>query len=159
LKRNEPTYLKDLLAFAEKAYRRPLTDAERKKLEALYAKVWHDPNHGPEAAARAVIVRVLVSPHCCMRVTATPTGETSAALSELELASRLSYFSWSGPPDEGLLTLAKAGKLRGARPAQVRRMTRGPKVSRFARELFGQWLGYRDFLTQESVNRMAFPAF
>src|SRR5262249_34220107 len=42
---------------------------------------------------------------------------------------------------------------------QVRRMLKDPKVSRFALEFFGQWLGYRDFLTQESVNRQVFPAF
>src|SRR5262249_37175498 len=42
---------------------------------------------------------------------------------------------------------------------QVRRMLRDPKVSRFALEFFGQWLGHRDFLAQESVNRQAFPAF
>lgn len=161
LKRAEPTYLKDVLAFAERAYRRPLTDAERGRLEKFYAAVCRDPNHGTEAAVRATLVRVLVSPHFCMRFAATPPGDGAAPLTDLELASRLSYFVWAGPPDDELLGLAKAGKLRDEKVLreQVRRMVRDPKVSRFARELFGQWLGYRDFLTQESVNRTAFPAF
>ena len=157
----EPLYLKDLLAFAERAYRRPLTGAERTKLETFYADVCRDKDHGTEAAVRASVTRVLVSPHFAMRFDATPAGESVAPLSDLALASRLSYFIWSGPPDAELLALAKAGKLHDepVLREQVRRMVKDPKVSRFALEFFGQWLGYRDFLTQEAVNRQVFPAF
>lgn len=160
LARCQPLYLRDLLAFAERAYRRPLTENERQKLEAFYAAVCKDKDHGVEAAVRASLVRILVSPHFCMRFDAAPAGG-SAALPDLALASRLSYFLWSGPPDRELLALAKAGKLRDETVlrGQVRRMIRDPKVSRFALEFFGQWLGYRDFLKQESVNRQVFPAF
>lgn len=161
LKQAEAIYLKDLLAFAEKAYRRPLTDAERKKLETFYTAVSRDKDHGTEAAVRASLVRILVSPHFCMRFDPPPAGESVAPLPDLALASRLSYFLWAGPPDDELLSLAKAGKLHEPHTlrAQVRRMIRDSKVSRFAREFFGQWLGYRDFLTQESVNRTVFPMF
>ncbi len=161
LARAEPAYLRDVLAFAEKAYRRPLTDAERQKVETFYAEVSRDKEHGVEAAVRASIVRVLVSPHFCMHFTATPPGDSVAPLPDLDLASRLSYFIWSGPPDAELLALAKVGKLRdeAALRGQVRRMLKDPKVGRFAQEFFGQWLGYGDFLTQEAVNRQAFPAF
>ena len=64
-------------------------------------------------------------------------------------------------PDEELLALARAGKLHDEHVLreQVRRMLKDPKVSRFALEFFGQWLGYRDFLTQEAVNRQVFPDF
>lgn len=160
LRRNEPVYLKDLLAFAERAYRRPLTDAERQRLEAFFTDVCRDKDHGVDAV-RATIVRVLVSPHFTMRFVTTPAGDSVAALPDLALASRLSYFIWSGPPDEELLALAKAGKLHDERALreQVKRMLQDPKVSRFALEFFGQWLGHRDFLTQESINRQAFPAF
>jgi hypothetical protein len=161
LKAAEPLYLRDLLAFAEQAYRRPLTGAERKKLESSYADVCRDRDYGTDAAVRSVIVRVLVSPHFCMRFDAPPAGESVAPLSDLALASRLSYFIWSGPPDDELVALAKAGKLHDAAVLreQVRRMVKDQKVHRFALEFFGQWLGYRDFLAQEAVNRQVFPAF
>ena len=161
LKRAEPLYLKGLLAFAEKAFRRPLTEAERQKIEKFYTDVCRDKDHGTEAAVRASIVRVLVSPHFAMRFDATPAGESVAPLTDLALASRLSYFIWSGPPDDELLALAKTGKLHDEKAlrGQVQRMVKDAKVNRFALEFFGQWLGYRDFLTQEAVNRQVFPAF
>jgi len=161
LKKNEPIYLKDLLAFAERAYRRPLTDTEKQKLEKFYTTVCNDKDHGTEAAVRATIARILVSPHFCMRFVPTALGDTVVPLADLALASRLSYFIWAGPPDAELLALANAGKLQDERVLreQVGRMLKDPKVSRFALEFFGQWLGHRDFLTQESVSRQAFPMF
>jgi hypothetical protein len=161
LAKNEPLYLRDLLAFAEKAWRRPLTDSERAKIEAFFTLACRDKDHGIEAAVRASIVRILVSPHFAMHFTMAPAGESVAPLPDLALASRLSYFIWAGPPDAELLALAKANKLHEPQTLreQIRRMVKDPKVSRFALEFFGQWFGYRDFMTQESVNRMAFPAF
>ncbi|MFO0804355.1 MAG: DUF1592 domain-containing protein [Gemmataceae bacterium] len=161
LAKNEPLYLKDLLAFAQAAWRRPLTDAERAKIEAFYTLACRDKDHGVEAAVRSSLVRILVSPHFAMHFTAAPVGEGVAPLPDLALASRLSYFIWAGPPDAELLALAKANKLHEPETlrSQIRRMVKDPKVSRFALEFFGQWFGHRDFLTQESVNRMAFPAF
>ncbi len=102
-----------------------------------------------------------MSPHFCYHLAAPPPGDSVAPLSDLALASRLSYFLWSSLPDDELLKTARAGKLRDQRVlrVQVRRMLKDPKVSRFAREFFGQWLGHRDFLTQETVNRQVFPAF
>src|SRR5262249_51333905 len=160
LKRAEATYLKDLQAFAQAAYRRPLTEKERQKLSSFYTEVCRDRDHGTEAAVRTSIVRVLVAPHFCYRLDVSPPGNSVAPLSDLALASRLSYFIWSSMPDEELLTVAKAGKLRDERTLreQVRRMLQDPKVSRFALEFFGQWLGYCDFLTHEAVNRQVFPA-
>jgi hypothetical protein len=161
LNRMESIYLKDLQTFAEKAYRRPLTDSERQKLDTFYTQVCRDKDHGIETAVRSSIIRLLVSPHFAMRLDATPSGDSVAPLSDLALASRVSYFLWSSAPDEELYAIAKAGKLHDERVLreQIRRMLHDPKVSRFALEFFGQWLGYRDFLTQEAVNRQAFPAF
>jgi hypothetical protein len=161
LKRAETTYLRDLQAFAEAAYRRPPTDREKQKLEKFYTEVCRDKDHGVEAAVRASIVRVLVSPHFCYHLGVPPPGDSIAPLSDLALASRLSYFIWSSMPDEKLLALAESGKLRDERVLreQVRRMLQDPKVSRFALEFFGQWLGYRDFPRQEAVDRRVFPAF
>ena len=161
LRRNEPVYLQNLLAFAEKAYRRPLADAEKQKLTQLYEKTCHDPEHGVDAAVRATLIRILVAPAFCLRLDPSPAGETTAPLPDLAIASKLSYILWAGPPDEELLALAKAGKLNHpeALRTQTRRMLRDPKLSRFAREFFGQWLGYRDFPAQEAVNRQVFPTF
>ena len=67
---------KDLQAFAEAAYRRPLTDAEKQKLEKFYTEVCRDQDHGIEAAVRASIVRILVSPHFCYRLDVAPDRAT-----------------------------------------------------------------------------------
>ncbi|MFO0877288.1 MAG: DUF1592 domain-containing protein [Gemmataceae bacterium] len=160
-KQTEQLYRDDLLAFAARAYRRPLRAEERTALEAFYTRVCRDRAHGLETAVRSSLVRILVSPHFCLHYQPTPAGEGVAPLPDLALASRLSYFLWAGPPDEELLHLAQAGKLRDSATlrSQVRRMTRDPRVSRFALEFFGQWLGYRDFLTQEAVSRDSFPGF
>lgn len=161
LKRVESVYRDDLLALAPKVYRRPLTVAEKERLEKFYTDVSRDPSQGIELAVRSSVTRLLVSPHFTMRFAPTPPGEGIARLSDLEVASRLSYFIWAGPPDEELLRVARENRLSDAATlrSQVLRMTRDPKVSRFAQEFFGQWLGYRDFPFQESVNRTAFPAF
>lgn len=161
LKRMQPVYLADLKAFAGRAYRRPLTSPELKKLELFYTSVCLDKEQGVEAAVRASVVRVLVSPHFTMHFNPSPAGTGVAPLPDLALASRLSYFLWSSPPDVELLALAEAGKLRDERVLrqQVQRMAKDPKVSRFALEFFGQWLGYHDFPAQEAVSREAFPAF
>src|SRR6185437_11955568 len=95
LQHAEAIYRKDLLAFAQAAYRRPLSEREKLKLEKFYTDVCHDKDHGIEAAVRASIVRILVSPHFCYHLSTPPPGESVAALSDLELASRLSYFLWS----------------------------------------------------------------
>jgi hypothetical protein len=154
-------YRGQLLAFAERAYRRPLTEDEQRGLTRLYDSVADQPEFGVEQAARAVVASVLVSPYFLCRIDEAPAGDTIAPLSDLELASRLSYFLWASLPDAELLAVAKAGRLRDEATlrAQVRRLLADPKVDGFAREFFGQWLRYRDFAAQESVDRKVFPQF
>lgn len=156
-----PIYLRQLLEFAERAYRRPLVQAERQKVENFYHSVCDQPDLGIEHAVRGVLTSVLVSPHFCFRIDVPPAGQTVQPLSDIALASRLSYFLWSSLPDDELLSLAKAGKLNNEDTLrqQTRRMLKDPKVSGLALEFFGQWLRYRDFLEQESVDRNVFPAF
>jgi hypothetical protein len=157
----KPIYLRQLLQFSERAYRRPLSEAERAQLTKFYESICAQPEFGIEPAARAVVTSILVSPHFCFRVDATPSGETVAPLSDIGLASRLSYFLWSSMPDDELLALAKSGKLNDEATLrlQTRRMLKDPKVRAFALEFFGQWLNHRAFLEQESVDRRVFPAF
>ncbi|MBT6154377.1 MAG: DUF1592 domain-containing protein [Planctomycetaceae bacterium] len=159
--RAEPIYLRELLDFAERAYRRPLTKKERKTLQKFYTGIHRQEQFSVEQAVRAGIVSVLVSPHFCYRVDVPPPGETVKPLSDVAFASRLSFFLWSSMPDAELLELAKSGKLNNeeAIREQTQRMLKDPKVSGFALEFFGQWLRYRDFIEQESVNRGVFPSF
>ncbi len=157
----EPVYLRQIEAFARLAYRRPLTSRERDQLRTFYREACRQPEFGVEHAVRASVIRLLVSPHFCYRMAAPPEGDSVKPLPDIGLASRLSYFLWSSMPDAELLALAEAGKLRDEAILrnQMRRMLQDPKVDGFALEFFGQWLVYRDFLQQESVNRTVFRDF
>jgi len=157
----KPIYLRQLLDFAERAYRRPLAEAEREQLTKFYDSICAQPEFGIEQAVRGVLTSILVSPYFCCRIDIPPSGDSVAPLSDLALASRLSYFLWSSMPDYELATSAKAGKLNDEATlrAQTRRMLKDPKVREFALEFFGQWLNHREFLDQESVDRRVFPAF
>jgi hypothetical protein len=73
----------------------------------------------------------------------------------------LSYFLWSSLPDAELLAAAGAGKLQdeAVLRAQVRRMMKDPKAEAFAREFFGQWLRYRDYLAKDPIPANTFPGY
>ena len=88
-----------------------------------------------EQGIQLAIQAMLVSPHFLFRIErdANPTDPTKVhPISEVELASRLSYFLWSSMPDDELLALAEAGKLRtpGTLDAQVKRMLADPRSAR-----------------------------
>jgi hypothetical protein len=156
-----PGYLQQLETFAESAWRRPLSERETQQLRDFYHKLSKQPEFGIEQAVRASIIRLLVSPHFCYRIDAPPPGESVQPLSDLALASRLSYFLWGAQPDAELLASAKAGKLHDEAEllAQTRRMLKDDKVQGFALEFLGQWLRYHDFREQESINREVFRDF
>ncbi|MDA0588212.1 MAG: DUF1592 domain-containing protein [Planctomycetota bacterium] len=160
-KQAEPIYLRQLEELARRAWRRPLTDAERNQLRTFFAEVSRQPEYGVAQAVRASLIRLLVSPHFTYRMAAAPDGESVEPLSDIALASRLSYFLWSSMPDAELLSAAESGGLQNEATlrAQTKRMLKDPKVSEFALEFFGQWLGHRDFLSRESVNREVFREF
>jgi Protein of unknown function (DUF1592)/Protein of unknown function (DUF1588)/Protein of unknown function (DUF1587)/Protein of unknown function (DUF1585)/Protein of unknown function (DUF1595)/Planctomycete cytochrome C len=161
LRQAEPIYLRNLEDFARSAYRRPLTEKELSDLRSFFHEVSGSEEHGLEQAVRASIVRVLVSPYFHCRIDPSPAGDTVRPIGDLALASRLSYFLWSSMPDAELMAVADAGQLHDEQVllAQTRRMLKDPKVSDFAREFFGQWLGYRNFLEQEAVDRSVFRDF
>ena len=77
------------------------------------------------------------------------------------MAGRLSYFLWSSLPDEELLAVSLSEELRtdAALVAQTRRMIKDERVKSFAREFFGQWLRYRDFISKDPINAEAFPGY
>ena len=174
----EPAHLEHLVAFAERAYRRPIAPAEREGLLTFYRELRHS-GLGHEDAIRDTLASVLVSPHVLYRVDVAPPrtpdprspapdprsptigNHAVAPLTAYSLASRLSYFLWSSMPDGELLAHAAAGDL--LRPevlrAQVRRMLRDDRISRFATEFGANWLGVRRFEEYNSVDRKRFPAF
>jgi hypothetical protein len=156
----QPGHITDALAFASRAWRRPLTAAEQTSLRAFYQKsrTTHRLDH--EAAVRALLARILVSPAFLYRVE-TVAGGPEKPLTGWELASRMSFFLWSSIPDDELRRAAAAGEL--SQPAllakQVTRMTTDPKARRVATEFFGQWLGFYLFDQYRGVDTTRFPEF
>jgi hypothetical protein len=153
----------DALAFASRAWRRPLTVAEKASLRSFYQRTRAANGLDHDAAIRALLARVLVSPAFLYRVETEAPGQQrpERPLNGFELASRMSFFLWSSIPDEELRRAAAAGEL--SRPAllakQVKRMTADPKARRFATEFFGQWLGFYQFDEYRGVDTGRFPEF
>jgi len=116
---------------------------------------------GHEEAIRDTIASVLVSPHFLYRIDLVDDGAGPRPLSDVDLASRLSYFLWSSMPDDELLAHAAAGNLH--RPevmaAQARRMLQDPRARALAVEFAGNWLDFRRFEELNSVDRQRFPSF
>ncbi len=156
----EPLAMPQLESFASRAFRRPLTDADRQSLDALYKRLRTD-GVGVEASLRGVLTAILMSPDFLYRFQTTSAGDAVFPINDRDLASRLSYFLWSSLPDATLLDAAATGKLRSDDElrAQTRRMLQDPRVESFAREFFGQWLRYRDYLDKDPINAEAFAGY
>ena len=177
----EPGHLKALLDFAQKAFRRPLTPAERTDLSNYYAHARQQGHVSHEDALRDGLMRILMSPSFLFRVdldggappptTKPKAGITSVSdspaqtkavpLSDYALASRLSYFLWSSLPDAELLAHAAKGDLHKTDVllAQTKRMVKDPKAKALAVEFGGNWLDFRRFEEHNAVDRARFPAF
>jgi Protein of unknown function (DUF1592)/Protein of unknown function (DUF1588)/Protein of unknown function (DUF1587)/Protein of unknown function (DUF1585)/Protein of unknown function (DUF1595) len=157
----EPGHVRALQAFAERAYRRPLSIEEREAIAAFYRVLRDKDGLSHEDAVRDSVVGILMSPHFCYRVDLPEEGTGIRPLSGHGLASRLSYFLWSSMPDDELLKLAASGELK--RPevlaAQARRMLRDDRARALATEFGGNWLDFRRFEEHNSVDRGRFPAF
>jgi hypothetical protein len=170
----EPAQLEALVKFAARAYRRPLTKAERDGLIAYYHQLRDKNGLSHEDAMRDSIASILVSPEFFFRIdlqdgsfgsVSSATAHSGAVigtpLPPYSLASRLSYFLWSSMPDEELLKHAAAGDL--SRPdvlaAQTRRMLKDPRARGLAVEFAANWLDSRLFENYNSVDRERFPHF
>ncbi len=156
----EPGQVTDALDFASRAWRRPLTVAEKAGLQAFYKKSRAASGLDHDGALRALIARVLVSPAFVYRVE-NAAGAAERPLNGWELASRLSFFLWSSIPDAELRRAAAAGELShpAMLAAQVKRMTADPKARRLATEFFGQWMGFYRFDEYRGVDTTRFPEF
>ena len=132
---------------ARRAYRRPVGESDLEPLLAFFGDGAAE--GGFDAGLTLAIKRLLVAPEFLFRVEQDPAGiapGTVYALSDLSLASRLSFFLWSSIPDDELLALAEAGRLRepGVLEAQVGRMIADPKADAFVENFAGQWLYLRN---------------
>ena len=156
----QPGHVTDALAFASRAWRRPLSSTERAGLRAFYEKCRTVNRLDHDEAIRAVVARVLVSPAFLYRVETVARG-AEKPLNDWEIASRMSFFLWSSIPDDELRRAAAAGELRNPTllARQVRRMTADPKARRLATEFFGQWLGFYHFDQYRGVDTGRFPEF
>ena len=158
--RAEAGHVDDALDFASRAWRRPLTTAEKSGLKIFYQRCRTAQALEHDDALKALLARILVSPAFLYRLEPAG-GPNERPLNDWEMASRLSFFLWSSIPDEELRRAAAAGELHNpARvAAQVRRMTADPKARRLATEFFGQWLGFYRFDEFRGVDTGRFPAF
>lgn len=156
-----PRHIDDALEFAAKAWRRPLTPAEKDRLRAFYVRMTETEKLDHGKAIEAVLTRVLVSPSFLYRLERPSDPTNVRQLSDWEVASRLSYFLWSSIPDDELRRAAAAGELKDGKnvEAQVRRMLADPKSRRMATEFFGQWLGFYRFDQHRGVDAKRFPEF
>ena len=157
--RDEPVQLDALVDFAARAYRRPLSVGEQDRLRGLYRRL-RDEEMDHEEAFRLTLARMLVSAPFLYRLEEAPAGP-GGPVSDWELANRLSYFLWSSLPDEELLSLAAAGRLRDPEvlSQQARRLLRDPRVRRLATEFACQWLHIHEFDTLDEKSEKHFPEF
>ena len=149
-----------LRAFAERAWRRPLTDEELRRLDSLFdlAQRSGDTQQG---GIKLAVEAVLVSPHFLFRIEADSDPKDPNAvrtINEWELATRLSYFLWSSMPDEELFKQAREGTLRKNLDDQVKRMLKDPKAGALVENFAGQWLQTRTLKTFAPDSKM-FPTF
>ena len=142
---------KTIEAFASKAFRRPVEPALLDKLMTLHAK----------GGLQPALLAVLISPRFLMRIESVkPEAKGPYLVDDYDLASRLSFFLWSGPPDDVLLELAAKGGLRTpeAVEAQTRRLLADPRSRALGDNFVGQWLQLRGLATHKPDPKV-FPGF
>ena len=135
--------LDQLFAFAEKAYRRPLIDADRQPVRTLYEKRLAE-KATPRQAALDALKLILCSPSFLYLTEIT--AESAKALPPYDLASRLSFALWAAPPDTELLGTARSGKLTqdAELKKQVLRMLADERSDAFINGFLDSWLNLRD---------------
>ena len=147
---------------AKRAFRRPST-AEDVKLLMPFYQAGRGDGGSFDDGIEAVLQRILADPEFIYRGEREPAGLAAGRtyrLTDLELASRLSFFLWSSIPDDELIDVAAAGRLR--QPAvleqQVKRMLADPRSADLITNFTGQWLSVRALRTIEPAANL-FPDF
>lgn len=150
-----------LSMLARRAYRRPVTDTELHALRGFYNQGRME--GGFESGIQMALTALLVSPEFLFRIEADPPNvapTTAYRVSDLELASRLSFFLWGSIPDDELLDAAVAGTLRRADvlKKQVERMLADSRSQALVTNFAGQWFQLRN-LAAASPHPLSFPEF
>ena len=141
-------------SFATRAFRRPATKEETSSL----MNVWRESSSQGKTfweSVKDALTVALTSPQFLFLIENSAT-HSAEPLDEFELASKLSYFLWNGPPDQRLLSLAGQGKLRTELDHSVQRMIFDERFSEFTEQFTSQWLAL-DKLDVVEVDRERFP--
>ena len=143
---------------ARRAYRRPVTAADEQRIMSFYETARRE--HGFEAGIEAAVQRILASPQFILRIEHDPAPGVVHRVTDIELASRLSFFLCSSIPDDELLKVAAEGGLKrpGTLDREVRRMLSDPKSSALVDNFAGQWLQLRN-VRNALPNSDLFPDF
>ena len=146
-----------------RAYRRPVTGDDVQAPLGFYRQARQD-GQTFDAGIRAGLARVLSSTSFLYRVERDAAGVQPGAahpVSDVELASRLSFFLWSSIPDEQLLSVATSGRLRqpGVLAAQVKRMIGDERADALIGNFTGQWLQLRNLEAKVAPDLLMFPDF
>ncbi|HKS36921.1 MAG TPA: DUF1592 domain-containing protein, partial [Verrucomicrobiae bacterium] len=150
-----------LFTLMRRAYRRPVTEADLEKPMEFYRKARS--GEGFDAGIQAALSAVLVSPQFLFRIEPDPAdipAGTAYRISDVELASRLSFFLWSSLPDDELLDTAIRGELHKPKvlEKQVRRMLADERSRNLASNFAEQWLYLRN-LESITPDLRLFPDF
>ncbi len=157
----EPCARRIVAKLATEAFRRPVNEADLASPMAFYAEGRKLGSF--DTGIQTAIMAILSSPKFLYRLQELPAGAKPGdvyALSDIELATRLSFFLWSQGPDETLLSLAAAGKLTapGELDRQVARMLKDPKAQTLVTNFANQWLDL-DRLADVDPDPALFPTF
>jgi hypothetical protein len=158
----EETCAKRILStLMRRAYRRSISEADLERPMSFYREGRSERDF--DAGIGKALSAVLINPEFLFRVEADPdktAAGTAYRISDLELASRLSFFLWSSVPDDALLDSAIRGELRrpGVLDRHVRRMLADPRSYNLASNFAGQWLRLRN-LTSVDPNVRLYPDF
>jgi hypothetical protein len=157
----EPCARRIISTLARRAYRGDLADADLQRLMGFYEAERRTGNF--EKGIQFALQRILASPKFAFHIEAEPRNAAPGSvyrISDLELASRLSFFLWSSIPDDLLLDAAAKGRLH--QPAvleqQVRRMLADPKAEALTTNFAAQWLYLRNLKNMQPLSE-EFPDF
>lgn len=156
--KGEQQYVRQILTpFMTRAFRRPVEANEVEKMVSFFAAIrTESPTF--EEAMRETLAMVLVRPEFLFVV--EPGSEKKRAVTDWELATRLSYFLWSSMPDEELLKKASAKQLVNSKNlgAEVDRMLADPRSEYFVNQFANQWLQL-NVLENVEISRDYYPQF
>ncbi len=158
----EPCATKILSTLARRAYRRPVKTRDVQILMAFF-KAGRSNGEGFDSSIQLALERLLVDPEFLLRIHPKPENLAPGRayrISDLEVASRLSFFLWSSLPDETLLDLAERGRLADPKilEQQVRRMVTDSRATALVDNFSAQWLHLRN-LADVVVDPLMFPDF